>query len=107
MTSVPWCLFLPALHGPCEMHSDLVNGNWWDRWDMTRAVSVPEVEELQGDGEGRDGVNAADAGQGQAGQLGGCGGGAWQGPGCREPGGAPAEEAPMPGSQVGIHQEVL
>ena len=107
MTRVPRCLFLLALHGPCEVHSDLVNGNWWDRWDMTRAVSVPEVEELQGDGEGRDGVNAADAGQGQAGQLGGCGGGAWQGPGCREPGGAPAEEAPMPGSQVGIHQEVL
>ena len=74
---------------------------------MTRAVSVPEVEELQGDGEGRDGVNAADAGLGPAGQLGGCGGGAWQGPGCREPGGAPAEEAPMPGSRVGIHQEVL
>ena len=60
---------------------------------MTRAVSVPEVEELQGDGEGRDGVNAADAGWGQAGQMGGCGDVAWQGPGC----GGPADEAPMPG----------
>ena len=97
MTSMPQCLFLPALHGPCEVHSDMVNGNWWDRWDMTRAVSVPEVEELQGDGKGRDGVNAADAGWGQAGQMGGCGGVAWQEPGCRERGGAPADEAPMPG----------
>lgn len=60
---------------------------------MTRAVSVPEVEELQGDGEGRAGVNAADAGWGQAGQMGGCGGVAWRGPGC----GGPADEAPMPG----------
>lgn len=73
---------------------------------MTRAVSVPEEEELQGDGEGGDGVSAADAGRGPAGQMRGCGGGAWQAPGCREPGGAPAEEVPMPGSQVGIHQEV-
>lgn len=56
MTSMPQYLFLSALHGPCRVHSDLVNGNCWDRWDMTRAVSVPEVEEFQGDGEGRDGL---------------------------------------------------
>lgn len=42
----------------------------------------------------------------QQGRVRGCGGGAWQAPGCREPGGAPAEEVPMPGSQVGIYQEV-
>lgn len=36
---------------------------------MTRAVSVPEEEELQGDGEGGDGVSAADTGRGPAGQM--------------------------------------